>query len=208
MPNANNNELRFHSRYGLFTYPQCRGLCEWAVLDHFTELGAECIIGREDHVDGGTHLHVFADFGRKRRFRAVRSFDVEGFHPNVQPSRGNPGAGYDYATKDGNIVAGGLERPEQHPSSRGDNASKGEIYAELVSIEDSDTFWKRCQELAPELLLRNFTSIQAFAGWKFRPRQREYTTPAGIEFDLGDFPELSEWRHGNLGESTGDSIVR
>jgi len=85
------SNFTFHSRYGLITYAQCDGLDPSDVCNHFTSLGAECIIAREDHADGGTHLHVFADFERKRRFRRADIFDVRGYHPNIEPSRGNPG---------------------------------------------------------------------------------------------------------------------
>ena len=98
----------FNARYALFTYPQCGDLDPFAVSDHFSEMGAECIVAREAHADGGTHLHAFVDFGRKYRTRRVDAFDVAGQHPNVSPSHGTPAKGYDYAIKDGDVVAGGL----------------------------------------------------------------------------------------------------
>ncbi len=76
-----------NARYFLITYPQCDGLDEWAVNDHFGSLGAECIVAREDHADGGTHLHVFCDFGRKFRSRRANIFDVDGHHPNIERSK-------------------------------------------------------------------------------------------------------------------------
>nr|QWY79444.1 MAG: replication-associated protein [Cressdnaviricota sp.] len=103
--------LFVNSRYLLLTYAQSNGLDEWDVSNHLSTLGAECIIAREDHADGGTHLHCFVDFNRKFRSRNIRIFDVGGFHPNVSPSRGTPEKGYDYAIKDGEVVAGGLARP-------------------------------------------------------------------------------------------------
>lgn len=191
----------FHARYGLFTYAQCGDLDPINVSNHFTSLGAECIVAREDHADGGTHLHVFADFERKRRFRRTDTFDCDGRHPNIVPSRGNPGEGFDYATKDGCIVAGGLERP-----SNGNDGSavgrKDAVMAELVSIEDADTFWASVQELAPGLLLRNFPSLNSYASWRFRPRVEEYSTPSDIRFDTDGIPGLDEWRNEYLGAST------
>lgn len=191
------SNFTFHSRYGLITYAQCDGLDPSDVCNHFTSLGAECIIAREDHADGGTHLHVFADFERKRRFRRADIFDVRGYHPNIEPSRGNPGCGWDYATKDGDIVAGGLERP-----SNGANGSavhrKDNIMADLVAIEDVDEFWKAVQDLAPGLLLRNFPSLNSYASWRFRPRISEYQTPVGVRFDGPQLPELDEWSSSNI----------
>ena len=106
-------QFSFNARYVLLTYAQCSDLDAWAVNDHLAFLGGECIIGRELHADGGTHLHAFCDFGKKFRSRRGDIFDVDGHHPNVVPSRGNPERGYDYAIKDGNIVAGGLARPSE-----------------------------------------------------------------------------------------------
>jgi len=101
--------LYLNARYFLVTYPQSDGLDPWAVNDHFGQLGAECIVAREDHADGHTHLHVMCDFGRKFRSRRADIFDVDGFHPNIERSKANPRKGGLYACKDGEIVAGGLD---------------------------------------------------------------------------------------------------
>lgn len=100
--------FRFQARYALLTYAQCGDLDPWAVNDHLAELGAECIIAREVHADGGTHLHAFVDFGRKFRTQRTDVFDVGDHHPNISPSYGTPEKGFDYAIKDGDVVAGGL----------------------------------------------------------------------------------------------------
>ena len=44
--------FRFRSKHVLLTYSQCGDLNAWRVNDHLGSLRAECIIGREDHVDG------------------------------------------------------------------------------------------------------------------------------------------------------------
>lgn len=195
--------FNFHARYGLFTYAQCDGLDPEAVGLHFTSLGAECIIGREDHRDEGHHLHVFADFGVKRRIRGERTFDVLQFHPNIVPSKGSPARGYDYATKDGDIVWGGLERPGG--SDVGTGRQRNAIdFAELVAIDDIGEFWDAVKRDAPSLLLRSFTSLNAYAAWRFKPKHAEYATPTGIDFDLGSLPELSGWATQYIEGHTGD----
>ena len=80
----------YHFRYALITYSQCGDLSPERVGERFQELGALLVIGRENHADGGIHLHCFVDFGRKRRFRRVTCFDVDGRHPNIEQSRGTP----------------------------------------------------------------------------------------------------------------------
>lgn len=197
MPN-----FSFHARYGLFTYAQCGSLDPITVCNHFASLGAECIIAREDHADGGTHLHVFADFERKRRFRRADTFDCESHHPNIVPSRGNPSGGWDYATKDGDIVAGGLDRPSDGNDGSA-VARQDSIMATLVAIEDCDEFWERVKELAPGLLLRNFTSLNGYASWRFRPRIKEYSSPSNIRFEGDQLGDLVEWYERYIGDDPG-----
>ena len=100
--------FRFAARYGLLTYAQSGELDPFRVVNHLADLGAECIIGREDHADGGVHLHAFFMFERKFESRNVRVFDVDGCHPNIVRGYGTPEKGWDYATKDGDVVGGGL----------------------------------------------------------------------------------------------------
>ncbi|UJO02113.1 Rep [Molossus molossus associated gemykibivirus 1] len=103
--------FRFKRRYALLTYAQCGDLDPHRIVQLLSEMGAECIIGRENHADGGIHLHAFVDFGREYSTRNARCFDVEGHHPNVLPGKKTPEKMFDYATKEGDVVAGGLERP-------------------------------------------------------------------------------------------------
>lgn len=183
----------FNAKYGLFTYAQCGTLDPFQVVELFSELGAECIIGREAHEDGGIHLHAFVDFGRKFRTRDERKFDVGGCHPNVSPSRGTPEKGYDYAIKDGDVVGGGLERPS---GSRVSSAS--EAWPEIIAAESREEFWRLVQELAPRSLLCNFPSLRSYAEWRYRPEPTPYQHPISVDLDTSNFPELDQWRQGNL----------
>ena len=65
--------FNFNARYALLTYSQCGDLDGVEVSNHFTKLGAECIVAREAHADGGIHLHAFVDFGPECKFRSRRS---------------------------------------------------------------------------------------------------------------------------------------
>ena len=188
----------FHSRYGLFTYSQCDGLDPHSVVVHFASLAAECIIGRENHADGGTHLHAFVDFGRKRRFRRHVFADVGHFHPNIQPSRGTPENAYDYAIKDGDVVAGGLERPEPRGTSRGRDGSSDSTMATLVGIDDEQAFWDACREMAPGLLLRCHSSLESYAKRRFAKRVQQYCHPRELVFVDERISQLVEWRENNL----------
>lgn len=189
--------FRFSRRYGLFTYAQCGDLDPFAVCNLFSDLRAECIVGREAHSDGGTHLHAFVDFGRKFTTTDKRKFDVEGRHPNAQPCFRTPYKMWDYATKDGDIVAGGLERPDGGEVSRA-----GPEWDQIANAANPDEFWDLLRELAPRTLLTSFTSLRAYADWNYRPNRTPYCSPPGITFDLSATPELDEWVQDNLSGNT------
>lgn len=190
------SSFRFQARYALITYAQCGSLDPFEVSNHFSSLGAECIIGRETHADGGHHLHAFIDFGKKFNSRNTRIFDVGGCHPNIEQSRGQPWTGYDYAIKDGNVVAGGLERPidtgrERLPSTL-------DKWTTITSAETVDEFWKLLQELDPCAMVRSFTQCRAYADHKYRVCREPYVTPAGLNIDTSRMGELDEWVTANL----------
>ncbi|AMH87673.1 RepA [Pteropus associated gemycircularvirus 10] len=180
--------FHFSARYVLLTYAQSGDLSEWSVLDHISSLGAECIVAREDHADGGTHLHVFCDFGRKKQSRRPDYFDVEGHHPNIVPSRGRAGEGWDYATKDGNIVAGGLERP-----GGGGLPSTPDKWREIVGAESREEFFDLLRQLDPKTLITRWSELNRYADAAYATRAEPYVGPTGIEFELGMVPELARW---------------
>lgn len=194
--------FRCQSRYVLLTYAQCGDLDPFAVVALLSGLGAECIIGREEHADEGIHLHAFVDFGRRPNIRDERFADVEGRHPNVKPFGRTPEKGWDYAIKDGDVVAGGLERPD------GDALPEtSTIWSRICLATSTSEFWELVRELAPRALLTNFTSLRAYADWNFRPERTPYSTPAGLSFDLSGVPALDEWVCDNLsGNRVGKSL--
>ncbi|QIR82259.1 replication associated protein [Chicken genomovirus mg2_274u] len=201
------SSFRFQARYGLFTYSQCGRLRPQQVSEHFTSLGADHIIGRETHQDGGTHLHVFADFRRKYRTRDNRKFDVEGFHPNIVPSLRNPAGGWDYATKDGDICAGELSRPDDERGSRSRAADAG--WDALRAAETRDDFFRIASEHLFSHLVKSFNSFSAYADWKFRVDRTPYIHDPNVTFDLGQLHQLREWIRGNLppGNKRGISLL-
>jgi len=182
----------FHCRYGLFTYSQSDGLDHWKVLDHFTKLGAECIIGKESHADGGTHLHVFADWGHRKRFRTAHFADVDNYHPNIVPSRGTPALGWDYATKDGDVVAGGLGRPSDTTISM---VRKDEVWHRILDASTREEFWELVRELAPADLARCYPNLSKYCDWRYAPPSIGYNGPTrgDIRFSLQGHPGLLRW---------------
>jgi len=181
----------FHARYGLITYAQSEGLDPWKVVARFTELEGECIVSEETHADGGTHLHVFVDFGRKRRFRGADVFDVDSFHPNIEPSRGSPELGYDYCIKDGNIVAGGLQRPENIRTELDETGIK---WTAIVESETRDEFFASIRSQYPKILVTQFPAIQRYADWRYQPTRVEYVNPCA-RIDYENLEDLIRWSH-------------
>jgi len=183
--------LFVNSKYGLLTYPQCGDLDEWAVSDHLSALGAECIIAREVHPNtGGVHLHVFFAFESKFRSRNVRVFDVLGRHPNLSPSRGTPEKGYDYAIKDGDVVAGGLARPEPRG---GMSVGAGKVANVAHLCESANEFLELFDELDRGGLIKGFQQARSYADWRFAESPPEYESPAGAVFRSGADDGRDEW---------------
>lgn len=181
----------FHARYVLLTYAQCGDLDAFKVCDMLASLHAECIIGREVHDDGGTHLHAFVDFGKKTRIRDERRCDVEGHHPNFQTCRTTPWKMWDYAIKDGDVVAGGLERP-------GESVRSDDAWHTICAAESADEFWELVGRLAPRQLVCSFNSVKCYAEWKYQPERVAYEGPAGIQFSLEGVEGLTEWVRSSL----------
>lgn len=160
----------------------------WAIVDLLSGHGAECIIGRELHVNGGTHFHVFVDFGRLFSTRKTDVFDVGGKHPNILPVWKTPGEAFDYATKDGDIVAGGLERPGTDCDYDTEN-----FWAVAGASQSGEEFLNFLDQLAPRDLMRGFIQFRSYADWKWAVAPERYVDPPGVVFDTGHAEQLSEW---------------
>ena len=182
-------QFQFDGRHALLTYSQCGGLDPWSVADHLHMLRAECIIGREDHADGGTHLHAFVDFGRRFRSRRTDVFDISGIHPNISPSLRTPEGGWDYAVKDGDVVAGGLARP----SGVGTFEDRS-VWHEIADAPDDGAFRECALRMDPKTFITSYSNVDKFAKWRYAKTPRRYEDPPGVKFELGMVPELDRWR--------------
>jgi len=185
--------FRVHARYVLLTYARADNLDPWAIHDVITSFPAECLIGRENHADGGIHYHAFVDFGRKVDIRNPRRFDVEGHHPNFTPCGRTPQAMLDYAIKDGDVVAGGLS-PVIDDQIQGADS----VWSQIAHAPTVDEFWDLVRELAPRALCCNFQSLRSYAEWHYRPPHVAYEHPASVRLSTEGVPELDEWVRDNL----------
>lgn len=182
-------QFSFNAKSFLLTYAHVEnGLDPFRIVEVLGSLGAECIVARELYPTGeGFHFHVFCCFERKFRSRAADALDVDGFHPNIVPSRGNLRSGFDYATKDGDVVAGGLARP-----GGGRTSAKKVDWATIVGAGSREEFFDLLEELDPEAMVRSFPAIQKFADWNYREEPEPYVGPDG-DFDIASYGGLSEW---------------
>lgn len=183
--------FRFQARYALLTYAQCGDLDGFRVMDMLSGLGAECIIGREVHEDGGLHLHCFIHFERQFRSRRIDIFDVDGRHPNITASKGAPWGGYDYAIKDGDVICGGLERPEEPGAKR--VAKDWAAWSEITNARDRDHFWELVHHLDPKAAACNHGQLAKYADWRFATKPPVYASPDGITFIGRDDDGRGAW---------------
>lgn len=187
------SNVRLRFRYVLLTYAQCGDLDPVAVAEHLGGMGAEFIIGRESHADGGIHFHAFAMWKRRFESRNVRVFDVAGCHPNIKPVGRTPEAAYDYAIKEGDVVGGELARPG------GDSVPEaGGKWATIVAATSRDEFFDLVAQLDPRTLCTAFGNLVKYADHKYREERLPYSSPDGITFCTDRSPELDDWVQRNL----------
>lgn len=99
---TNGTNFAVGSQSFFVTYPKCDA-DKQAVLEFFTDKGADkIIVAQEKHADGTPHLHVYAHFPKKKK-ASTRTFDFESFHPNIQSCR-NMNAVIKYIKKDGDFL--------------------------------------------------------------------------------------------------------
>jgi len=188
------NTFRFNARYALLTYAQCGDLDPGTVGRHLESLGSMCIIGHENHADGGIHLHAFLDFGRKFSSREARVFDVGGFHPNILPGQRTPAKMYDYAIKDSAVVyqSEDIERPG---SSRNNRQA---AWDEIVACDSREAFTATAIRLDPRTAVTCWTQLNKYADYRYAKPTPTYKTPEGISFDISGEPRLGDWVDDNL----------
>jgi len=191
-------DFRCNARYFFVTYSQCGDLDGFRVMERFSYLGAECIIGRELHKNKGLHLHCFVDFGEKFRGRGAEIFDVDGRHPNIETVGRTPWCAYDYAIKDGDVICGGAERPIETSNVGTSTVDK---WAQITSATCRDEFWELVHRLDPKAAAVSFTSLSKYCDWRFTPVPPVYESPAGITFVDGEMDGRDDWvRQAKIGD--------
>jgi hypothetical protein len=161
--------------------------------------GGLCRIGRELHKDGGVHYHAFCMKDKRFVTRSARAFDVDGYHPNIEPVNRTPHRAWAYVSKPGATLVHD-DIPEA-PTGRSRLRSKvDEVYR--LALDQSTTakrFIDSCVEGDTRNAIRSFNSLQAFANYQFPPtREPEYVPPEGLQLELGSYPEIATWQQRNV----------
>lgn len=183
---------RYEFKQCLLTYAQCGDLSSEKVGLHLSDLGGECIIAREEHADGGLHLHAMVVWEKTFRTRRHDWADVEGFHPNIEVIRRTPWKTYDYVIKDGNVEWGGLERPVE-PQGKKTKEDKDAQWREIHAMETAEEVWAYVNEYFPKESISLRLQLNQFIRDKFPPTMEEYKQPDNIEFDISAYDRLQEW---------------
>jgi len=192
----------FAGNHVLLTFAQSPDLDPEEVNALILRLGGKCIIGRENHADGGIHFHCFVQFEHEFITTDKRAFDVGGRHPNVRKMYRTPEKGYDYAIKDGDVVGGTLERPSGVSLGK-----SGDKWLEIIASETRDEFFEAAARLDPKSLCCSFNSLCKYADWKYRTDRAPYSTPGGISLHTEGVAGLDDWVRGNLGVDIGGSYL-
>lgn len=188
MPTAT---FQFDGEHVFLTYPRCN-LERSRLRDFFNDLAPNSnhVIARELHEDGTPHLHAYIHFGRRRRFASVRSFDVDGHHPNVQKPR-NAKQVIAYCRKEDAeaLVSPGLANVQQS------NGGWGELLELSGSREE---FLDRTREMFPRDHVLSLEKLLFYAEWAFGRDETPYTGRARDGFR--EPPSLTEWVLRNLSQ--------
>lgn len=182
-------EIR-NAQYAILTYPQCGDLDPFAVVEACASVGAECLVCRETHADGGTHLHTFVDFGRRYTTRRADVFDVCGRHPNIQAPLRDPHAGFDYVIKDGDVVAGGATRPPERENAAD---KRFDFWTDVCNAGSRDRCLDLIREHQPERLVTNWNNIIAYVNHHFPLVPEPSPAVGGFDFNTTQYPQLDEW---------------
>lgn len=77
-----------HAKNFSLTYARADSLSTDRIIANLQLLGvAEGLVALEHHLDGGIHYHCWCRYNKKLRIRNARFFDLDGVHPNIQPTR-------------------------------------------------------------------------------------------------------------------------
>lgn len=183
-------------QFFMLTYPTIPdGFDTDGLINVLERLGCNYRIGRELHQDGKPHLHAMLCFDEPYTDGDARAtFKIGTRVPNIRVRRVKPERGWDYVgkhagTKEGHYIVGEKgTRPggDEDSSERSSN----DAWFEIILARTREEFFDSAARLAPRQLACNFSSLTAYADWKYRPVAEAYSNPDGefsVPFKLKDW---------------------
>lgn len=181
-------EFAFDGVHVFLTYPQCP-LEREQLRDFLCERTSpsKYLIARERHDDGNYHLHAYVHFGRRRRFVGTDSFDVDGYHPNIQRPR-SAGSVIAYCCKEDTEPLANFDyRAGETNETWGTLLEKSSGKAE---------FLQAVRDRFPRDYVLNLERLLFFCEWRFGRDETEYSGRARDDFI--ELPSMKEWVEVNL----------
>lgn len=169
--------VRWQGKYFFLTYSQVdNDTTHQQLIDFLRGVSSKCfrfcLVGRERHADGGTHFHVFLDWGRRVSFTSETRFDFNNYHPNVQVCR-DPAATLQYCEKDGDTVSEG-QRPDFTETER---ESRHQLWGRLLDESSSaNDFMSKVRVADPYTFATRYQALDSMSRAVFRTRE-PYTSP-------------------------------
>ncbi|KAH7543665.1 hypothetical protein FEM48_Zijuj02G0209400 [Ziziphus jujuba var. spinosa] len=151
------------------------------------------IAGLESHDDGNLHLHVLILTERKMDFRSPRHFDVDGYHPNIQPARSVQDV-YQYVTKGGNYKEyGEPPKPNQNPIPK-----KNRTFRTIIrECSTKQEYLDKIKEVFPYEWATKLRYFEYSGEAQFPEPKPEYK-PIYTPSDFQVPPELQDWVNANI----------
>lgn len=149
----------------LLTYPQCTVTKEAMLAFLATKEEVDyAVVCKEEHQDGSPHLHAYVVYRRAIRASgntAMRYFDFEGFHPNVQ----NPIS----ASGSRQYVMKGEDYIEEGTFSADVGTGRRRLAVELENIATAAEAHALARELAPIQYVFQLQSFEYYLQRRFTP---------------------------------------
>jgi len=196
--------FRLDAKNIALTYPKCN-LTRDRVLGFLQLLGGDnyqgAIVAQEQHKDGDNHIHAYLRLRAKRCFRDPRTFDIDGYHANVQGVR-NARHWCQYCRKEDQhaLVDGDIADflGESKPKQRVTDAVAARIESGATPEQLYDEF--------PGFYLMNKRKIEDMMDWMVRKRQRAdkhdweeaLATLADIQLESESLTEVKDWLVANI----------
>lgn len=193
-------------QYFMLTYPTIPdGFDTDGLIAVLERLGCDYRIGRELHQDGKPHLHAMCCFDEPYTDNDARTtFKIGTRVPNIRVRRVKPERGWDYVgkhagTKEGHYIVG---EKGVRPGGDGDGSERpsNDAWHEIILARTREEFFDSAARLAPRQLACSFSSLTAYADWKYRPVSAPWSSPDG-EFSVPF--ELKDWVDDNVRGAVG-----